>query len=98
MEERCCIFENVFLSCRNQKSLLLDNIQNIKFFYNFYFQSKIEKEFVFEHSNKVFDLLDEDYSETISAKELTKIGFLFNFEIKAIQSLFNEFDITGDAV
>ncbi|CAF0867540.1 unnamed protein product [Brachionus calyciflorus] len=57
-----------------------------------------EKDFVSKHAKTVFDLLDEDCSGTISAKELNKIGYLFNFGSRVIKKIFDEFDITGDEV
>ena len=46
----------------------------------------------------MFDLLDEDGSDTISAKEFNNIGFLFNFQKNAIKRIFLDFDISGDKV
>ncbi len=62
------------------------------------FQDQTEKEFIYRHSRTVFDLLDEDGSNTISADEFENFGFLFNFQGKAVKKIFDEFDISGDQV
>ncbi|KAI3385451.1 hypothetical protein SNEBB_008782 [Seison nebaliae] len=55
-----------------------------------------EKQFIFRHSRTVFDLLDEDASESVSAEEFNSVGFMFNFQDKAIGGIFAEFDVSGD--
>ena len=55
-----------------------------------------EKRFIFHHSRTVFDLMDEDGSNCISADEFGRFCFLFNFELKAVRRIFNEFDVSGD--
>ena len=56
------------------------------------------KQFIFRHSRIVFDLLDEDGSNSVSADEFELFGFLFNFHGDAVRRIFNEFDISGDQV
>ena len=57
-----------------------------------------EKQFIYRHSRTVFDLLDEDGSNSISAEEFETFGFLFNFQGKAVKRIFHEFDVSGDQV
>ncbi|XP_068759570.1 EF-hand calcium-binding domain-containing protein 9-like [Montipora capricornis] len=59
-------------------------------------QDKVEKNFIYRHSRTVFDLLDEDNSGNISAYEFETFGFLFNLQGEAIQTIFREFDVSGD--
>ncbi|RMX51813.1 hypothetical protein pdam_00021959 [Pocillopora damicornis] len=59
-------------------------------------QDKAEKNFIYRHSRTVFDLLDEDNSGNISAYEFETFGFLFNLQGEAIQTIFREFDVSGD--
>lgn len=61
-------------------------------------QDKQEKEFIFRHSRTVFELLDEDGSNDISAEEFESFGFLFNFQGRAVRQIFREFDVSGDQV
>ena len=61
-------------------------------------QDKQEKEFIFRHSRTVFELLDEDGSNDISAEEFESFGFLFNFQGSAVRQIFREFDVSGDQV
>lgn len=61
-------------------------------------QDKAEKNFIYRHSRAVFDLLDEDNSGNISAYEFETFGFLFNLQGEAIQTIFGEFDVSGDQV
>lgn len=61
-------------------------------------QDKAEKNFIYRHSRAVFDLLDEDNSGNISAYEFETFGFLFNLQGEAIQTIFREFDVSGDQV
>lgn len=61
-------------------------------------QDKAEKNFIYRHSRTVFDLLDEDSSGNISAYEFETFGFLFNLQGEAIQTIFREFDVSGDQV
>ncbi|CAH3148825.1 unnamed protein product [Pocillopora meandrina] len=61
-------------------------------------QDKAEKNFIYRHSRTVFDLLDEDNSGNISAYEFETFGFLFNLQGEAIQTIFGEFDVSGDQV
>ena len=63
-----------------------------------YTQDKQEKEFIFRHSRTVFELLDEDGSNDISAEEFESFGFLFNFQGRAVRQIFREFDVSGDQV
>ena len=49
-----------------------------------FIQDKEEKQFIYRHSRTVFDLLDEDGSNDISAEEFGHFGFLFNFQGQAI--------------
>jgi Ca2+-binding EF-hand superfamily protein len=67
-----------------------------KLFINF--EDNREKEFIYRHSRTVFDILDEDGSDTVSAEEFNNIGFLFNFRRRAVYEIFNDFDISGDQV
>lgn len=59
-------------------------------------QDKEEKQFIFRHSRTVFDLMDEDGSNSISAEEFEEFGFLFNFQGRAVRQIFKEFDVSGD--
>ena len=61
-------------------------------------QDKQEKQFIFRHSRSVFELLDADGSNNISADEFESFGFLFNFERRAVRQIFREFDVSGDQV
>ena len=61
-------------------------------------QDKQEKQFIFRHSRSVFELLDADGSNNISAEEFKSFGFLFNFERRAVWQIFREFDVSGDQV
>lgn len=61
-------------------------------------QDKQEKQFIFRHSRSVFELLDADGSNNISAEEFESFGFLFNFERRAVWQIFREFDVSGDQV
>lgn len=61
-------------------------------------QDNVEKNFIYRHSRTVFDLLDEDNSGNISAYEFETFGFLFNLQGEAIQTIFREFDVSGDQV
>ena len=56
------------------------------------------KQFIYQHSRAVFDLLDADGSKSICVKEFKDYGFLFNYTGEAIQKIFDEFDISGDEV
>ena len=62
------------------------------------FKDKQEKQFIYRHSRTVFDLMDEDGSNTISAEEFGQFGFIFNFHGTAVKNIFNEFDVSGDQV
>ena len=64
----------------------------------FRYQDREEKQFIYRHSRTVFDLLDEDGSQTISALEFENFGFVFNFKGQAIKKIFAEFDVSGDKV
>jgi len=46
----------------------------------------------------VFELLDADGSNIVSAEEFESFGFLFNFEGRAVRQIFREFDVSGDQV
>lgn len=46
----------------------------------------------------MFELLDEDSSQSISAEEFSAFGFLFNFHGDAVKQIFTDFDISGDQV
>ena len=46
----------------------------------------------------MFELLDEDGSNDISAEEFESFGFLFNFQGRAVRQIFREFDVSGDQV
>ena len=46
----------------------------------------------------MFDLLDADGSNTISATEFENFGFLFNLQGAAVSKIFDEFDVSGDQV
>ncbi|XP_003728906.1 EF-hand calcium-binding domain-containing protein 9-like [Strongylocentrotus purpuratus] len=59
-------------------------------------KDKDEKQFIYRHSRTVFELLDEDGSQSISAQEFSAFGFLFNFYGDAVKQIFNDFDISGD--
>ena len=59
-------------------------------------QDKQEKQFIYRHSRTVFDLMDEDGSNSVSALEFETFGFLFNFQGKAVRQIFKEFDVSGD--
>ena len=48
------------------------------------------------HSKTVFELLDEDSSNTISVDEFQSLGFLFNLAKREIRSIFHDFDVSGD--
>ena len=61
-------------------------------------QDKEEKQFIYRHSRTVFELLDEDGSQSISAEEFSAFGFLFNFQADAVKQIFDDFDISGDQV
>lgn len=61
-------------------------------------QDKQEKQFIYRHSRSVFELLDADGSNNISAEEFESFGFLFNFDGGAARQIFKEFDISGDQV
>ena len=50
------------------------------------------------HAQTVFELLDEDGSSSISAEEFEGFCFLFNFEVKAVRQVFDEFDVSGKQV
>ena len=53
---------------------------------------------LFHHFCTVFELLDEDSSNDISAEEFESFGFLFNFQGSAVRKIFREFDVSGDQV
>ena len=55
-----------------------------------------EKQFLFRHSRTCFELLDDDGSQAISLREFTRFGFIFNFGSLSINSIFKEFDVSGD--
>lgn len=61
-------------------------------------QDNQEKQFIFRHSRSVFELLDADGSNIVSAEEFESFGFLFNFEGRAVRQIFREFDVSGDQV
>lgn len=63
-----------------------------------YNQDQQEKQFLFRHSKMCFDLLDTDYSRSISTREFETFGFLFNFTKSSIITIFKEFDVSGDKV
>ena len=46
----------------------------------------------------MFELLDADGSNNISADEFESFGFLFNFDGGAVRHIFKEFDVSGDQV
>ena len=48
------------------------------------------------HSKTVFELLDEDSSNTISMNEFQSLGFLFNLAKRDIRTIFHDFDVSGD--
>jgi Ca2+-binding EF-hand superfamily protein len=62
----------------------------------FVLQDKQEKQFIYRHSRTVFDLMDEDGSNSVSALEFETVGFLFNFQGRAVRQIFKEFDVSGD--
>ena len=61
-------------------------------------QDRVVKQFVFRHSRTVFDLLDADGSNGISAIEFSICSFLFGFHGAAVRHIFQEFDVSGDDV
>ncbi|CAF0818824.1 unnamed protein product [Didymodactylos carnosus] len=60
-------------------------------------KDKKEKEFMHAHSKTVFELLDDDGSDTLSAEEFQRLAFLFNLDNQAINLIFQDFDVSGDA-
>ena len=56
------------------------------------------KQFIHQHSRTVFDILDNDGDNGISAAEFSKCAFVLNFHGSAIRSIFKEFDVSGDDV
>lgn len=42
--------------------------------------------------------MDEDGSSNISANEFEGFSFLFNFEVRAVKQIFDEFDVSGKQV
>ena len=87
----CCFLLDYWISNLNHRLDFLNKTVLI-------FQDKQEKHFIFRHSRTVFDLLDQDGSNNISADEFQHFGFLFNFEGAAVKGIFNEFDVSGDQV
>ena len=61
-------------------------------------QDGMVKQFVFRHSRTVFDLLDADGSNGISAVEFSICSYLFSCHGAAIRHIFDEFDVSGDDV
>ena len=61
-------------------------------------QDRQEKQFINHHSRSVFDLLDVDGSNSVSADEFESYGFLFGFNRAAVRHIFKEFDVSGDQV
>ena len=59
-------------------------------------QDNTEKQFIYRHSRTVFDLMDEDGSNSISAHEFEMFGFMFNLQGLAVKKIFSEFDLSGD--
>ncbi|XP_002730510.2 EF-hand calcium-binding domain-containing protein 9-like, partial [Saccoglossus kowalevskii] len=59
-------------------------------------QDSEEKQFIYRHSRTVFELLDEDGSQSVSAVEFESFGFLFNFYGTAVNQIFSDFDVSGD--
>jgi Ca2+-binding EF-hand superfamily protein len=54
-----------------------------------------EKQFMYRHWNTCFELLDEDGSKSVSKNEFETLGVLFNFGSRAVNKIFNEFDVSG---
>jgi len=54
-----------------------------------------EKQFMYRHWSTCFELLDEDGSKSVSKKEFETLGVLFNFGTRAVDKIFNEFDVSG---
>lgn len=61
-------------------------------------KDKKEKQFIYKHSRTVFELLDVDGSNNVSAEEFETFGFLFNFHRATVQEIFKEFDVSGNQV
>ena len=53
---------------------------------------------MYQHWRTCFELLDEDGSKEVSRTEFETLGFLFNFTSKAVGKIFNDFDVSGNAV
>ncbi|KAM5298239.1 EF-hand calcium-binding domain-containing protein 9 [Ctenodactylus gundi] len=59
-------------------------------------QNHLEEQFLFRHSQPIFDLLDLDGSLKIRESTFCMYRFLFNIKKQALEGLFHDFDVTGD--
>ncbi|KAI0988819.1 hypothetical protein GJ496_007004 [Pomphorhynchus laevis] len=55
-----------------------------------------EMEFIIDHILTIFQIIDEDCSTTVSAKELGELSFLFNLHQFELKAIFTRYDVTGD--
>ncbi|KAH1166588.1 hypothetical protein KIL84_015760 [Mauremys mutica] len=56
----------------------------------------LEKQFIYQHSGPVFELLDMDGRHTVGPREFQATRFLFNIKKQELEKIFKDFDVSGD--
>ncbi|TFK11050.1 serine hydroxymethyltransferase, cytosolic [Platysternon megacephalum] len=56
----------------------------------------LEKQFIYQHSGPVFELLDMDGGHTVGPREFQATRFLFNIKKQELEKIFKDFDVSGD--
>ncbi|XP_074866039.1 EF-hand calcium-binding domain-containing protein 9 [Carettochelys insculpta] len=59
-------------------------------------ENHLEKQFIYQHSGAVFELLDMDGGHTVSPREFQATRFLFNIKKQELEKIFKDFDVSGD--
>uniref|UniRef100_K7FQ49 EF-hand calcium binding domain 9 n=1 Tax=Pelodiscus sinensis TaxID=13735 RepID=K7FQ49_PELSI len=59
-------------------------------------QNHLEKQFIYQHSGAVFELLDMDGGHTVGPREFQATRFLFNIKKQELEKIFKDFDVSGD--
>ncbi|KAM9129125.1 EF-hand calcium-binding domain-containing protein 9 [Pangshura tecta] len=59
-------------------------------------ENHLEKQFIYQHSGPVFELLDMDGGHTVGPREFQATRFLFNIKKQELEKIFKDFDVSGD--
>ncbi|CAM2118245.1 unnamed protein product [Caretta caretta] len=59
-------------------------------------ENHLEKQFIYQHSGPVFELLDMDGRHTVGPRAFQATRFLFNIKKQELEKIFKDFDVSGD--